>query len=599
MPSIRPEGRICALAAFDNPLKHGLSTHARILLAAISFVVGVVLAVAGIAWSSASVERAFLGQATGALQWGPDLFRALLVFHGAALIALGGLAVTGRLRRQRPAPAPGPRSSAIAWGALVLLCGIALALRLWRLDTDLWLDEVFTLTDFLRRPWREIVASFPSQNQHPLYSLLGRLSVVAFGESAATVRLPAVLFGVGSIWALFMLGRRVIGTRGALLSCALMTFSYHHVWFSQNARGYIGLLFFGTLATWLWIEATGHGTPRRWTAYGISAWLGVWMHMTMVFVLAAHGVVYAAMLVTDWMARRPSPHARVDRSWRWLAPAVWIFAGTITIQVHALALPEFLDSALHEVSLDSAWVNPWWVLEESLRRLADGGLGSVIVIAALVPMAIGFGSIWRRDWRVAVLLIAPALLGGGTMLALGHNLWPRFFFFCMGFFILIAVQGALAAPRWIASRLPRWKWAGSDSLADRIGTAGCLLLILVSMTTLPRSYLPKQDFSGARRWIDESRRPGDEVVAIGLAGEAYHRYYAPDWTYVKERSTLEAIQRDHRQVWLVYTLPVHAEAWLPEIWSVIQREYEVVRVFPGTLGGGDVVVCRWQGGRAG
>ncbi len=31
----------------------------------------------------------------------------------------------------------------------------------------------------------------------------------------------------------------------------------------------------------------------------------------------------------------------------------------------------------------------------------------------------------------------------GCMLALGHNLWPRFFFFCMGFALLIAVHGAM------------------------------------------------------------------------------------------------------------------------------------------------------------
>ena len=55
------------------------------------------LVIAGIAWPSSSIERASLGQATGALQWGPDLFRALLVFHGAVLMAIGWLAATGRV----------------------------------------------------------------------------------------------------------------------------------------------------------------------------------------------------------------------------------------------------------------------------------------------------------------------------------------------------------------------------------------------------------------------------------------------------------------------------------------------------------------------
>lgn len=90
-------------------------------------------------------------------------------------------------------------------------------------------------------------------------------------------------------------------------------------------------------------------------------------------------------------------------------------------------------------------------------------------------------------------------------------------------------------------------------------------------------------------------QPGDDVVAVGLAGDAYRRYYAPEWTPVEKLSDLEATQRTHRNVWLVYTLPVHLQAWFPDIWKLVQRDYDVVRVFPGTLGGGDIVVTRRRG----
>src|SRR5262245_406854 len=184
--------------------------------------------------SSSSIERALLGRETGALAWGPALFRALLMFHGVCLVAFGVFTFTRRAIRprqrapvdRRPEAAQTARtgSSAGAWIALALLCAVGLGLRLWHLGTDLWLDEVLTLVDFLRLPAREIVATFPSQNQHMLYSLLGRASVVVFGESFAAARLPAVMFGVASIWALFLLGRRLAGIREALLASALMTF---------------------------------------------------------------------------------------------------------------------------------------------------------------------------------------------------------------------------------------------------------------------------------------------------------------------------------------------------------------------------------------
>jgi mannosyltransferase len=560
----------------------------RAVTATVSILAGVALIVGALAWSSSSIERAFLGSETGALAWGPAFFRALLAFHGACLVAFG----TYRARRRVVTPPRAPvapllRSPATIWTVVAALCAIALALRLWRLDTDLWLDEVLTLTDFLRLPFREIVATFPSQNQHVLYSLLGRASILVFGESFAAARLPAVLFGVASIWALFLLGRRVAGVREALLVCALMTFSYHHIWFSQNARGYSGLLFFSTLGTWLWLEASTRGTARLWVMYTIAVWLGLWIHMTMVFVVAAHGIVYLS-----WFAGRQTSQPALDPGWRWKPILAWLFAATVVLQVHALALPEFLRSALHEVSLESEWVSPMWVVTETVRRLGDGGLVSVVVLGGAIVTLAGLGSYLKRDWRDAVLLTAPGVLGAATMLALGHNLWPRFFFFCMGFAVLIAVRGLMVIPEWILTRIDR---PGLQKLAVPIGTAICLLGVAVSASTLPRSYLPKQDFSGARQFVEQARQPDDEVVVVGLAGFAYRRYYAPQWPFVERRADLEAIQDRHQGVWLVYTLPVHLKAWVPEIWEMVQRDYDVVRVFPGTLGGGDIVVCRWRG----
>ena len=210
----------------------------------------------------------------------------------------------------------------------------------------------------------------------------------------------------------------------------------------------------------------------------------------------------------------------------------------------------------------------------------------------LTGLGAGLASYARRDWRDTMLLTLPGVLGGGTMLALGHNLWPRFFLFCMGFALLIVVRGIMAIAEWIAPRLPAPRL---QKLAVPLGVAVCLAGVVVSATTLPRSYRPKQDFSGARQYVESARQPGDDVVAVGLAGLAYRRYYAPEWPFVERRADLEMIQDRAHGVWLVYTLPVHLKAWVPEVWDVVQRDYEIVRVFPGTLGGGDVVVCRWRG----
>ncbi len=91
------------------------------------------------------------------------------------------------------------------WLLLAAITVVALGVRFWRLDSGLWVDEVFTLTDFVRVPLGQIVTSFPSQNQHMFYSVLAHASVITFGESAWSLRLPALLFGALTIWPVFLL----------------------------------------------------------------------------------------------------------------------------------------------------------------------------------------------------------------------------------------------------------------------------------------------------------------------------------------------------------------------------------------------------------
>jgi hypothetical protein len=57
-------------------------------------------------------------------------------------------------------------------GVLAALGVTALGLRLWQLDSCFWFDEVLTVVDFVRPPLGQIVTSFPSQNQHMLFSVL-------------------------------------------------------------------------------------------------------------------------------------------------------------------------------------------------------------------------------------------------------------------------------------------------------------------------------------------------------------------------------------------------------------------------------------------
>ena len=83
------------------------------------------------------------------------------------------------------------------------------------------------------------------------------------------------------------------------------------------------------------------------------------------------------------------------------------------------------------------------------------------------------------------------------------------------------------------------------------------------------------------------------MATVGLAAIVYTQYYAPDWTGIESAEELESLARAGPAPWLVYTLPIEVRAYRPDIWRVIERDYALVKIFPGTLQeGGEVYVCR-------
>lgn len=528
------------------------------------------------------------------LSWGTSLFRGLLFFHGITLITVGLFWRTGKASETIKKN----QTSRSTWIALIILSFIALGLRLWNLNSDLWVDEVLTLLDFVRPSFREITTSFPSQNQHLLYSILAHASIGIFGESAWALRLPSVLFGVGCVPALFFLCRKILGSTEAILAAALMTVSYHHIWFSQNARGYSGLLFFTLLATWFWFEALDKNSWSRWLLYATAIVFGMWIHLTMAFVVAAHTLVHLILLLVPKLSGDAGnlPERRAG-----IKPfAAWFLSVTVTFQIYALALPEFLRVGLHEESKNSEWTNPLWVLTETLQNLSIGFAGIAIVFVGAAFVAFGWFSLFGKNRRAAFLMVLPPIFAGSLILGLGHNLFPRFFFFAMGFALIIIVHGAIELPRFLSKYIGAFIKIKSQTSriinhrrAVRAGFAFVLLIIAASIVTVPRNYaLPKQDFSGAKNYVENNRLPNEEIVAISIAGEMYSKYFAPEWSSAKTLADLTNIEGKNENVWLIYTLAPEIKAFRPEVWTAIQTDYQTVKIFPGTLNGGEIFVCR-------
>lgn len=130
---------------------------------------------------------------------------------------------------------------------------------------------------------------------------------------------------------------------------------------------------------------------------------------------------------------------------------------------------------------------------------------------------------------------------------------------------------------------------------ELLGTVLCVGLIVSSAVSATFAYRPKQDFEGALTLIEEQREPDDAVAVAGLAEMPYRRFFRTDWTVVSTAEELNEVRRNAKRTWMVYTLPIHFRAAYPELLSLIQDEFEVVKRLTGSLRGGTVYVCRSAG----
>ena len=80
------------------------------------------------------------------------------------------------------------RSPGSAWIWVTALTILAAVLRLIGINKGLWFDEIYFLIISVRHPLAEILTVFPGDTQHTLYSILARLSILGFGESARAAR---------------------------------------------------------------------------------------------------------------------------------------------------------------------------------------------------------------------------------------------------------------------------------------------------------------------------------------------------------------------------------------------------------------------------
>lgn len=368
------------------------------------------------------------------------------------------------------------------------------------------------------------------------------------------------------------------------MAALLLALSYHHVWFSQNARGYSAIAFFTIATLSALLQGVVSGERRHWLLYAVLASLGAYTHLTMIFVVVGHAAALALWLV---MTRLPE-RARLVR----LGILAFGLSAVGTVLLYAPMLRGVIAYFTQQKSGMSGVSTPSWAAAELVRGLLVGlGAGGAVVaagalcIGALVGV-LGVRSLWRTQRLFLLAMIAPI---GVTILgavATRGTMYPRFFFFAIGPAILIAVHGAFVTCRWCAARFPRL------GTGDRLATTAVSVGILLSALSLSANYrFPKQDFAGAMAYVLASRAATDGVVTAGIPSNPLNTLYLQPWPVVRTRASLDSVRATVSRTWVIWSFPRILERSAPQIAALLSQDCPHPRTFRGTVGGGDILVC--------
>jgi hypothetical protein len=119
-----------------------------------------------------------------------------------------------------------------------------------------------------------------------------------------------------------------------------------------------------------------------------------------------------------------------------------------------------------------------------------------------------------------------------------------------------------------------------------------MALLVMLAAALPRNYqVPKQDFGGALRFLDRAESQGRRIAAAGPACPVLDIYFGRRWQCIESLGDWQTASNaaSAGPLLIVHTLADYIDD--PAVLRNLQTRCAEVRRFPGTVGGGDLVVC--------
>jgi mannosyltransferase len=192
-----------------------------------------------------------------------------------------------------------------AWLLSILFVGALM--RFYHIDfQSIWLDEIHTINEANPEiPFGRLYESIMSGEQMPpLYFYTVYFLFKIFGYTTIVMRIYSAVIGIVSLYAMYLLGKEMMGKRVGLIASLLLSVNYFHLLYSQEARPYIFLLLFSTLAFYRLIKFLKVPSLKNAIWYGVFSALMIQSHFFALFALLAQYLILLFFFIVSEKAYR-------------------------------------------------------------------------------------------------------------------------------------------------------------------------------------------------------------------------------------------------------------------------------------------------------
>lgn len=381
--------------------------------------------------------------------------------------------------------------------ALGIILVFSFVLSFYRLGSrPLYGDEPFHTVAIAAKPLSYILTTNFGSTLYPflLHFLL------PLGQTETMARLPAALFGFLSVWGIFLLGKLFFKEREGLIVALFGALSTYILYFSQQARGYTGLLFFSIFSLYFFWRAVKENKISFWLLYILSTAIGTYTHFFLLIIVPVHAFFIIILAIEKWLKKKtPSQALLTPKKLRNAVLSICL----IILLTFLLYLPMkrtetvnlfyYFKSSLSNIFRAEIFLNPASLIVCIIKRLLSYDIWAGFFFAQVALFLLGLVACLKNHGKTLILFLSYLVLP--FFLFSMSNPPPVYltpqdnkFIFILPFLLLLIAKGLSSLHSILVAVISRLIWIKNSAPLKKSLWVLMILAILVCQGVFLEDY---------------------------------------------------------------------------------------------------------------